>query len=142
MLKKHTTTSRHVFIRQQCPRADHVTPNQTRPKRNETKRTKHQGLRAALSEVSSGKAADAERARQLKAERREIEERLEQTLEKVVALGASERLLKEELAEARRGEGAAETRLGESVIVSEVQAVYKYFGGIWFPVLFFLTLIL
>lgn len=79
-----------------------------------------QAVRASLSEASTGTAAAVERARKLAAERETAEERLERAVEKTAVLESSERFLKEEIAEIRRGAGTLEARLGESAAVGEV----------------------
>ncbi|CAN0272545.1 unnamed protein product [Pylaiella littoralis] len=78
-----------------------------------------EAVRASLSEASSGTAAAVERARKLAAERETAEERLERAVEKTAVLESSERFLKEEIAEIRRGAGTLEARLGESAAVGE-----------------------
>ncbi|CAM9449629.1 unnamed protein product, partial [Ectocarpus sp. 13 AM-2016] len=78
-----------------------------------------EALRSSLFEATGGKAAAEERARQLSAARREVDDRLEGAIQKVAALETSNDLLREELAEARREAGAVEARLEESLAGSE-----------------------
>lgn len=77
----------------------------------------------------SGKAAATETAKQLSVERQAAEERLQEAAKKVSELEVSDGVLREELAEARRGAGAVKARLEASVAANKVY-VWGYEGGL------------
>lgn len=82
--------------------------------------TREQVLRESLTDVSSGRAAAADRARRLSAENRALGEHLERATAAISSLDASAILLKEELAVARRKTGSVEEKLRESTTEVEV----------------------